>query len=73
MLIELSVLCGKNSLLGAYGASCGKFGQPKFKQGLDLLDRVFYAGWYWYGGVTRVERNLLLGKVAISSYTTGSD
>ena len=64
---------GKNSLLGAYGSSCGKFGQPKFKQGLDLLDRVFYAGWYWYGGVTRVERNIMLGKVALSSYTTGSD
>lgn len=64
---------GKNSLLGAHGASCGRYGIPKFKESLDLLDRVFYAGWYWYGGVTRVERNLLLGKVALSQYTIGSD
>ncbi|MFA6046255.1 MAG: hypothetical protein WC718_14825 [Phycisphaerales bacterium] len=64
---------GKNSLLGAYGSSTGKFGQPKFKEGLDILDRQFYAGWYWYGGVTRVERNILLGKVATSGWTIGSD
>lgn len=64
---------GKNSLLGAHGASCGRYGEPKFKQGLDLLDRVFYAGWYWYGGVTRVERNLILGKVALSTWAPGCD
>jgi N4-gp56 family major capsid protein len=64
---------GKNSLLGAHGSSCGRFGIPKFKEGLDLLDRIFYTGWYWYGGVTRVERNLILGKCALSQGTIGSD
>lgn len=64
---------GKDSLIGAHGASTGRFGVPKFKEGLDLLDRIFYAGWYWYGGVARVERNFILGKVATSLWTIGSD
>jgi hypothetical protein len=64
---------GKNSLLGAHSASTGRFGVPKYKEGLDLLDRVFYAGWYWYGGVARVERNILLGKVALSKWAPASD
>ena len=64
---------GKNSLLGAHGSSTGRFGIPKYKEGLDLLDRVFYAGWYWYGGVTRVERNFMLGKVALSKWAPASD
>lgn len=64
---------GKDSLIGAHGASTGRFGIPKYKEGLDLLDRVMYAGWYWYGGVTRVERNMLLGKVALSNWTVASD
>ena len=64
---------GKNSLLGAHAASTGRFGTPKFKEKLDLLDRMYYAGWYWYGGVARVERNIMLGKVALSQYTIGSD
>lgn len=64
---------GKDSLIGCHSQGTGRFGVPKFKEGLDLLDRIFYAGWYWYGGVERVERNFLLGKVAATKWTIGCD
>ena len=64
-------IIGKNSLMGVYGSRTGRYGQSGFKTGLDILDRFGYVWWYWYGGVARVDRYLLLGKVAVKSYTLG--
>lgn len=64
---------GKNSLIGCHASSTGRNGVAKFRNDLDLFNRQYVTGWYWYGGVTRVERNLMLGKVALSKGTIGSD
>jgi len=64
-------IIGKNSLIGVYASETGKYGIPKMKTGLDLLDRFTYMGWYWYGGLGIVQKNLILGKVAVSKWTLG--
>ncbi len=64
-------IIGRNSLIGVYGARTGRYGQAIMKEGLDILDRIAYFGWYWYGGVARVEKNLILGRVALTKQTIG--
>jgi len=64
-------LIGKNSLKGVYGARTGKYGQFIVKDGLDLLNRFVYFGWYWYGGIGRVERYILRGECAITAGMLG--
>lgn len=60
-------IIGKNSLIGVYGSDSGRYGIPKAKiGGLDYLDRFSYYGWYWYGGVAVLQRNILLAKCAMS-------
>jgi hypothetical protein len=65
-------IIGRNSLIGVHGARTGRYGQSGYTDGLDILGRFGYVWWYWYGGVARVDRNLILGKVAVSSFTLGS-
>lgn len=64
-------IIGKNSLVGVYAEEAGQYGIPKLKQGLDYLDRFVYAGWWWYGGVGAVQKNLLVGRVATSKWMIG--
>lgn len=64
-------LLGRNSLIGMYGARTGRYGQAIIKTGLDILDRIAYFGWYWYGGVARVEKQIILGRVAVSKWMIG--
>jgi hypothetical protein len=65
-------LIGKNSIIGRYGADTGKYGIP-IVRGLtratarDFLGREAEWGWYWYGGVGVVQKNMLLGKVALTA------
>ncbi len=66
-------ILGKNSLIGVHGARTGRYGQSGFKTGLDILDRFGYVWWYWYGGVSRVDRYMLLGKTVVTSWTLGSN
>lgn len=75
-VVETANICdipilGKNSLIGIYGARTGRYGQAIMKDGLDILDRIAYVGWYWYGGVARVEKRIILGRVAVSKWTIG--
>lgn len=64
-------LLGRNSLIGLYSARTGRYGQAILKEGLDILDRIAYFGWYWYGGVARVEKRVILGRVAVSRWMIG--
>jgi len=64
-------IIGKNSLMGVYASETGKYGIPKMKTGLDLLDRFTYMGWYWYGGLGIVQKNMILGRVALSKWMLG--
>lgn len=64
-------IIGRNSLIGIYGARTGRYGEAIYKEGLDILDRIAYFGWYWYGGVARVEKNLILGRVATTMSVLG--
>ena len=64
-------LIGKNSIKGVYGARTGKYGQYIAKSGLDLLDRFVYFGWYWFGGIGRVERYILRGEFALPGGVIG--
>ncbi len=64
-------ILGKNSLIGIHGARTGRYGQAITKGGLDILDRIMYLGWYWYGGVAAVERHRLCGYVGLSKKTLG--
>jgi N4-gp56 family major capsid protein len=64
-------LIGKNSLIGVYGSSTGKYGQPVAKSGMDLLNRFVYMGWYWYGGLGVVNRNMILGRCAVTKFMLG--
>lgn len=64
-------LIGKNSVKGVYGARTGKYGEFIAKSGLDLLNRFVYFGWYWFGGIGRVERYVLRGECAVESGIIG--
>lgn len=66
-------IIGRNSVIGVHGSSTGRYGKSGYTDGLDILGRFGYVWWYWYGGVARVDRNLLLGKVATSKWTLGSN
>lgn len=66
-------IIGKNSIMGVHGSSTGRYGKSGYTDGLDILGRFGYVWWYWYGGVARVDRNLILGKVATSKWTLGSN
>jgi N4-gp56 family major capsid protein len=66
-------LIGKNSLIGVYGSSTGQYGQAVAKTGMDLLNRFVYMGWYWYGGIGLIQRNLLLGKCGVSKFIKGTN
>lgn len=66
-------ILGKNSLIGVHGARTGRYGQSGLKTGLDILDRFGYVWWYWYGGVSRVDRYMVLGKSVVTSWTLGSN
>lgn len=66
-------ILGKNSLIGVHGARTGRYGQSGLKTGLDILDRFGYVWWYWYGGVARVDRYMILGKTWVPSWTLGSN
>lgn len=66
-------IIGRNSVIGVHGSSTGRYGKSGYTDGLDILGRFGYVWWYWYGGVARVDRNLLLGKVAVSKWTLGSN
>lgn len=65
-------LIGKNSLVGRFGADTGKYGVP-IVRGLtretarDFMGREAEWGWYWYGGLGVVQKNMLLGKVALTA------
>ena len=58
-------LLGKQSILGIHGSDCGRYGKAITKEGLDLLDRFKYFGWYWYGGVATVQKRVILGKCVL--------
>ena len=64
-------ILGRGSIIGCYAQRTGRYGQAITKKGLDLLDRFIYHGWYWYGGFARVEKHLILGKVAVSKSFIG--
>jgi N4-gp56 family major capsid protein len=65
-------LLGKNSLVGVYGSDCGPYGETITKLGtLDLLNRFSYFGWRWYGGVSAVQKKIVLGRVATKRFTIG--
>jgi len=65
-------LMGKNSIVGVYGQDTGPYGKTVVKLGsLDLLDRFSYFGWYWYGGVAVVQKNIVLGRAAVSKWALG--
>lgn len=66
-------LLGKGSVKGVFASRTGKYGQPKLKTGLDLLDRFVYSGWYWYGGFARVEKYIVNGRFAITKNILGSN
>lgn len=66
-------IIGRNSVIGVHGSSTGRYGKSGYTDGLDILGRFGYVWWYWYGGVARVDRNLLLGKVATTKWTLGSN
>lgn len=64
-------IIGKNSIIGVYAQEAGQYGVPKLKTGLDYLDRFAYMGWWWYGGLGVINKNLLLGKCAVSKWMLG--
>lgn len=64
-------IIGKNSIVGVYASEAGQYGIPKAKTGLDYLDRFAYLGWWWYGGLGLVQKNIILGKVALAKWTLG--
>jgi hypothetical protein len=65
-------LIGKNSLVGVYGSDCGPYGQTITTLGsLDTLKRFSYYGWYWYGGVSAVQKKIVLGRVATLRFMLG--
>ncbi len=66
-------LIGANSIIGAYGSDCGKYGDPIYTPPQDYLKRLETWGWYWYGGVGLVQKHILLGKCAVSKWTWGSN
>lgn len=66
-------IIGRNSVIGVHGSSTGRYGKSGYTDGLDILGRFGYVWWYWYGGVARVDRNMILGKVAVSKWTLGSN
>ena len=67
-------LIGKESLIGIYGADTGMYGKPIEKLGtLDLMERMYYYSWYWYGGVSAIQKHMMLGKVAVSDWIMGTN
>lgn len=66
-------IIGKNSVMGVHGASTGRYGKSGYTDGLDILGRFGYVWWYWYGGVSVVNRNMILGKAALYKWTIGSN
>jgi hypothetical protein len=64
-------IIGKNSLIGVYGSDSKEYGIPMERDDLDILKRIKYYGWYWYGGVGAIYKHIVLGKVAVGSFTSG--
>jgi len=64
-------ILGKDSILGIHGADTGRYGKPIVKEGLDLLNRFKYFGWYWYGGVATVQKRVILGRVGVTGGLMG--
>lgn len=64
-------LLGRNSIIGIHGSDCGRYGKAVMKEGLDILGRFKYFGWYWYGGVATVQKRVILGRVPVTSGLMG--
>ncbi len=65
-------LIGKNSIIGVHGSSTGRYGIPKMVDGtLDILGRIAYFGWYWYGGCAINDNMCILGRCAVSKSVVG--
>lgn len=64
-------ILGKNSILGAFASRTGRYGEPGIKTGLDIMDRIAYFRWYWYGGLARVDNYCVLGRCAVSKAVVG--
>jgi hypothetical protein len=60
-------IIGKNSLIGVYGSETGKYGTAFERDDLDVASLIKYYGWKWFGGVGRVEKFIVLGKVALAA------
>jgi hypothetical protein len=64
-------LIGKNSLVGVYSSEAGKDGKAIVDDTKDIFGLVKYYGWWWYGGLTAIQKRVVLGKVAISRWILG--
>jgi N4-gp56 family major capsid protein len=64
-------LIGKNSLLGVYGSDTGKYGKALERDDIDIMKRIKHYGWYWFGGVGVIQKNIVLGKCAITGSILG--
>ena len=64
-------ILGKNSIKGAFAVRTGRYGEPGIKEGLDIMDRIVYFRWYWYGGLARVDNYCVLGRCALSKKVVG--
>jgi N4-gp56 family major capsid protein len=60
-------IIGANSLIGVYGSETGKYGTAFERDDMDLASLIKYYGWKWYGGVNRVEKHIVNGKVALAA------
>ena len=64
-------LIGKESLIGVYASESGQYGKAVVKEGLDYLNRFAYFGWWWYGGVGVVQKNIIVGRCAVAKWAIG--
>jgi len=64
-------LIGKNSLIGVYGSDTGKYGKALERDDIDIMKLIKHYGWYWFGGVGVIQKNIVLGKCAISKWVLG--
>lgn len=68
------LIVGKGGVIGKYGSDVGPTGVPLISSDVKLHiipQRFIYYGWYWYGGLTVVNRNVLRAEFAMRGAQLG--